>query len=114
MRWVIPKVGRGRVDAARGGLVHTFTTATDETESEVYLLEIDPQAGRTMIRGFNQKQMPLANEEYLATEKRLKERPGAQAVLVAADSLAALRSAFPNYYADTSAFVEALERVVQD
>jgi hypothetical protein len=48
------------------------------------------------------------------TDRILETTPGVQAVLVSADSLEAVRAAYPNFYADTTAFVQALNEAIAD
>lgn len=38
----------------------------------------------------------------------MESRPEVQAVLVSVEDVTALREAFPNYYLDTSAFIQAV------
>ena len=39
--------------------------------------------------------------------------PNAQAVLISVDSMNSIRTAYPNYYADTSVFLDALEQAIR-
>ena len=54
----------------------------------------------------------MASHEYMETEKRIRESESAQAVLVSVLSMKGLQSAFPNYFADTRVFVDAVKRAV--
>ncbi|WP_162601464.1 hypothetical protein [Occallatibacter savannae] len=58
---------------------------------------------------FKKDQVAAANASYAEIEK---EHPELQAVLVSVDSLAALRTAYPNYFLDTSAFIEMIEKTI--
>jgi hypothetical protein len=51
----------------------------------------------------------VAVDAYNALERATEESLGLDVVLVRVESLDALRSAYPNYFADTSVFVDALE-----
>ena len=51
---------------------------------------------------------------FQAEPVQLESTPGSQAVLVSADSMQAVRAAYPNFYADTSAFVKALHEAIAD
>jgi hypothetical protein len=51
--------------------------------------------------------LTVASSDYITLEKRIGE--GKDAVLVSADSIEALRLAFPNYYLDTNLFLKELE-----
>ena len=53
--------------------------------------------------------MPLAQEQYSLAKREIRETPGRQAVYVSVDSLDNLASAFPNFFLDTAAFLDALK-----
>jgi ppGpp synthetase/RelA/SpoT-type nucleotidyltranferase len=74
----------------------------------LFLLVVDT-VGRT-IRLVGYRDMKEAQDAYLRREKELK--PDEQAVLVSVDSLDAVRAAYPNYYADTTVFLDALNLAV--
>jgi len=80
----------------------------------VYLLYLDATEGdeRIKITGFASARQAKASETYLATERMIKDKPTHQAVLVSAHSLQSLRSAFPNYFADTRVFIDAVNIAV--
>jgi ppGpp synthetase/RelA/SpoT-type nucleotidyltranferase len=77
---------------------------------EVFLLTLDTVQRTVGIRGFSD--MRKAQDAYLLAEKELK--PGQQSVLVSVDSLDAIRTAYPNYFADTGVFVGVLEEAVAE
>ncbi len=81
-----------------------------EPNDAVFLLMLDTVQRRVRIRGFSE--MRDAQDAYLSDEKKLK--PGQQSVLVSVDSLDAIRTAYPNYFADTTFFVEVLEEAVAE
>lgn len=90
-------------------LVTDEKQARDLREADFYLLMLDPNAGSISIETFTKKQLTEANAKYAAIER---DQPHLQAVLVSVDSLDALRFAYPNYYLDTSAFIDALRIAV--
>jgi hypothetical protein len=73
-----------------------------------FLLALDPSASRVTVTGFTSQESQRASREYLATERSMANRPGGDAVLVSAESLASLKRAYPNYFLDTRVFVEAV------
>jgi hypothetical protein len=79
-------------------------------DASVYLLYLDATEGaeRIKITGFPNTRQAKASETYLATERMIKDKPHLQAVLVSASSLQSLRSAFPNYFADTRVFIDCV------
>lgn len=80
------------------------------TNAHYYLLELDPSAGRVIIKSYTQTQLATASSDYITLEKRIAN-DNRDAVLVSADSVEALRLAFPNYYLDTDLFLEQLRRI---
>lgn len=78
-----------------------------------FLLELDAPAGKLQVEGYTRGQREVAALAYEAMERAIAGRPGVDAVLVAADSVVALRKAYPNYFADTTAFVRAVKQAIQ-
>ena len=83
-----------------------------ENDAHYYLLELNPEKGELIVRGFQANQTQQAEQEYAAAEKRAKQFRGRDAVLVSVDSIRALRKAYPNYFADTRAFAELVEKTI--
>jgi hypothetical protein len=83
------------------------------TNAHYYLLELDPYEGRVIIKSYSQTQLATASSDYLTLEKRIiNDRR--DAVLVSADSVEALKLAFPNYYLDTDLFLAHLRKLVNN
>lgn len=81
-------------------------------EHHFYLIELDALERQTTIRTFPIGQSQAAASEYAKTEERVKSQPGSDAVLVSVDSLAQLRRAYPNYFADTRVFLSLVSQVL--
>ncbi|MBS1777849.1 MAG: RelA/SpoT domain-containing protein [Bacteroidetes bacterium] len=79
------------------------------SRSHYYLLELDASAGRVYIKAYSQTQLATASADYIAIEKRIAN-DNRDAVLVSADSIDALKLAYPNYYLDTDLFLQHLKR----
>lgn len=77
-------------------------------DAKFFLLSLEPEEKRIAARGFLTRDSITANQQYTELEKRLADKPGAQAVLVKVDSVSALKRAYPNYFADTTKFIQAL------
>ncbi len=80
------------------------------SNAHYYLLELDPSAGRVIIKAYSQTQLATASADYMTLERRIVN-DNRDAVLVSADSIEALKLAFPNYYLDTDIFLEQLRKV---
>lgn len=99
------------VDAVRR--LRAFSIAPEQVDyagvkrAHYFLLELNVETNELNIQAFTARESELASEKYLEAEKRLGD--GNDAVLVSVESLAALRKAYPNYYADTDMFVSLVE-----
>lgn len=94
-----------------------YRTAIDVVASQTpdqhyFLLRLEPSKGEMNVIGFPRRRLEEASNLYASTEKELKGTPGSEAVLVSVDSLAALQRAFPNYFLDTTTFLDALAGII--
>ena len=78
-----------------------------------FLVSLNPDTRRIRVKGFTEAQAQGAATEYTATEKAIRKRPGAQAVLVGVQSYKALRQAYPSFFVDTELFILALHRATR-
>jgi hypothetical protein len=97
--------------------LHAYGATLNQLEQSApgahyFLLALDPSQNRVTITGFTTRELSKAANLYLETEKSIKDRPGAEAVLVSVESLDILRRAYPNYFLDTKVFIEAVKRAV--
>lgn len=74
-----------------------------------YSLALDPTAGTVTVKGYKFSEIEDALKEYTMIERDVRSRPGGEAVLVSVDSVASLRSAYPNYFLDTEMFRKELK-----
>jgi hypothetical protein len=96
---------------AYGAALH-ITEGPGANRARFFLLELNPGHNVLTIHGYTQDALARATTEYLNVERRLSGQPGAEAVLVSVDSLRALKRAYPNYFLDTRAFVEAVDQAI--
>ena len=89
-----------------------FTETKVPPDARFFLLRLELDSRTLTLQAFRIDELLQATEQYLTIEKIQAETGGGQAVLVAADSLNALRRAYPNYFLDTQTFVEQLRRVL--
>lgn len=78
-----------------------------------FLLSLDAEAGRLVLRQYTQADQQRANADYLEQEKQILGKPNHHAVLVSVRSIEALRQAYPSFYADTEAFLEELQTAIR-
>lgn len=88
--------------------------AKDYKGRHTFLLRLDSEKKLVNIYGYTRKELLRATEDYLAMEKEYASQPEIQVVLVAVDSLAKLKSAYPNYYADTGEFITVLKAALNE
>jgi len=86
------------------------TEEESSRNSHFFLLSLVP--GELTIHSYRKEELANATKAYLDIEKQNESIVGAQAVLVAAESLKSLRRAYPNYYLDTQVFLRELRRAL--
>jgi len=84
---------------------------TSDSKTHYYLLELDSKALNISVNGYPRDLLQTATSEYLQREKLAKDKDEVQVVLVAAQSLSALRKAYPNYFLDTGKFVSLIQSI---
>lgn len=104
------------------------TEKLDAKSAGYFLLVLLPDEPALQIIAFSKRNVDAAYREYERHERHLPRYPrgaqlplfpeladysGAQAVLVGADSFKSIRESYPNYYLDTDAFLENIERFVR-
>lgn len=94
---------RKSIEVMEGEYVRTLN-------AHYYLLELDPDMRRVSIKAYTQTQLQTATTDYITLEKRIRF-DNRDAVLVSADSIEALKLAFPNYYLDTELFLQELKKI---
>lgn len=77
------------------------------------LLVLNTDEKRIEVRTFARDNAEGASKSYLHFEKKARYNPSLQVVLVEVDSLAALKSAYPNYYLDTTKFLRAVKKATR-
>jgi ppGpp synthetase/RelA/SpoT-type nucleotidyltranferase len=96
---------------SRWAEITRYTTENEEIPeaTAIYLLVLNTKTFKTTLHLFTQEQQELANTQYAKIEK---EEPDLQAVLVSVDSISALKTAYPNYFVDTTEFLHVIEKAL--
>jgi hypothetical protein len=89
-------------------------TLTGTRRAHTYLLVLDTNSKNLQVTGFRESELPKASEAYLVAERAARDKPERQTVLVSVDTLAGLRRAYPNFFLDTVAFIEAVQQAIGD
>jgi hypothetical protein len=90
----------------------TLNFAEDQSvakNAKFFLLELNVPSGSLRLRSYNNAL--LAADAYNAIERASAEDPTTDVVLVSVDSISQLRRAYPNYFLDTTVFVDAVQEV---
>jgi hypothetical protein len=80
-------------------------------DAAYFLLEIEPTDERVTVTGFRRDQFGEAAEKYLDVEKHIA-KTSKDAVLVSVQSMASLKRAYPNYFADTRVFSDVVREII--
>lgn len=94
-----------------------FTLAVDRITSDkrrgsYYLLVLDPEERKLSFTAYSRERLGEASEAYHRAEADADAQDSTrQVVLVAADSVDALKRAYPNYFLDTQEFSDMLEHI---
>ena len=64
------------------------------------------------ITPYIEAELLSAQKDYLAREEEIEDERGYQACLVSVASIKALPRAYPNYYLDTTKFIDTVTRVL--
>jgi hypothetical protein len=81
--------------------------------SSIFLLILDTPNDALSVAGYPTGRYSLAQSAYEQAEAENREKAGVDVVLVAADSMDAVRRAYPNYFADTAAFRSVVEEAIR-
>lgn len=90
------------------------TSEGDQRDNHYFLLVLEPGAKTMVWRGFPKSSLAEASAAYVAQEERIAKFPGAEAVLVSVDSIQNLQRAYPNYFLDTTFFLNELTRIMEE
>lgn len=90
-----------------------FAEGTSLTKGHRFLIELDVSTATGTVTVWSFDDAVVAAEQYSAIERAVEGDPDKDVVLVTVESLASLRRAYPNYFLDTTAFLEAVEEAIE-
>jgi putative GTP pyrophosphokinase len=82
-----------------------------QSQGNYHLVVLNAASRTVEVRSFGQKRLEEANLAYSEVENLSDSDSNIQAVLVATNSIDALKRAYPNYFLDTRQFMNALTRI---
>lgn len=81
-------------------------------EGHFFVLKLYPAEERLVVTGYPRNDLDAAQQDAALAEVTVPGKPTPDVVLVSVDSVAALRRAYPNYFADTRAFVQLMNQAL--
>jgi hypothetical protein len=99
-----------RILSGGSAAINISSTERELAHAVAYLLVLNSSERTVAIEAYDKRSIHWAEDVYAAKEKQYAEDPDVDVVLVWAKDLNALRSAYPNYYLDTDAFLQVLRR----
>lgn len=90
----------------------TLSTLGSAKDAKYFIVELDPEGVRVIVRQYKSKQSAEANEMYTKIESEIPDNSLRQVVLVSVDNINALKRAYPNYFLDTNLFSRLVDRVL--
>lgn len=82
-------------------------------KDDYFLLVLEIDKSNIKVMRYSQDHMDIATKKYAEFEKKYKDNPEIDVVLVSAESVHGLRKAYPNYFADTADFSKNIERILE-
>jgi putative GTP pyrophosphokinase len=84
---------------------------TRQSQGNYHLVVLNAETKTVEIKSFGIKRLEAASDAYADVERKSSADKNIQAVLVATNSIDALKRAYPNYFLDTREFDLALQRI---
>lgn len=96
--------------------LRTFVVTTESLgkqthdKTDFFLLVLDMAQSNVNVTRYAVHELNAATKEYANLEIQFRKDPMRDVVLVSASSISALKKGYPNYFADTAAFVSYLQQ----
>lgn len=94
--------------------VNVLNQSALDSKAYYYLLTLKYTENTLAITTYHKNQIGQATNDYIDAEKKATAQIGTEVVLVSADSIEALERAYPNYFFDTSIFLESLRSLLNE
>ena len=92
--------------------VSTGPALTAGVKPAWFVLLLDFDSSRVTMWSYETSQMETAIAHLAKLEEEARERPTMNVVLVGAESMKAVRRAYPNYFLDTGLFIEEVQKAL--
>ena len=97
--------------------LNVYTVTTDYigrkniNQTDYFVLELEENASTIKIIQYPQESLQEATNKYLEMEKLATEKADYDVVLVSASSIHKLKTAYPNYFADSKQFIKYYKKI---
>lgn len=88
--------------------------AINNQKAYYYLMQLDTQAGLLNLIPFNKNQLEIAENYYKLQELENVDKPDIELVLMSVSNFKDIKKAYPNYFLDSKAFIERLNKICQE
>lgn len=102
----------GVLDRLSGFVVAANKIVEEPTQGYYQLITLNTDDYSVGIKPFSRKAFEQAKEEYALVEKRASEGEKLEPVLVAVGSIGQLRRAYPNFFLDSTEFVDQVRNII--
>jgi hypothetical protein len=82
------------------------------TPASMFILMVNLDEANVYINPYSPERIEEANKEYAFLEESIRNGKHSQVVLVSVEDVEQLRTAFPNFYADTGQFLRSIEEFI--
>lgn len=112
---LLPLTHELKIESVLEGYSFVMTTILGRRkDAYMFLLVLDVIERTVEVSTFQSNELEKATARYLLKEKEIANRPSVQAVLVQVSSIQALRTAYPNFYVDTTLFRKAIQQALSE
>lgn len=111
LRDLVKKLNVLNILEAYGSAIET--SLANASNADLFLINLNPHTKNVSVTGYLEKDLEKASYEYMQAEKLIKNNPQSEVVLVAVESIQALRKAYPNYFLDTKGFLQIVSKAIK-
>jgi len=94
-----------------GNAIKSIDDSNKDKRHKQFLLYFKPAEGRVDIRGYLGKESQLAIDDYKKWEQAARGELGENVVLVKVNNIRSLKTAYPNYFADTTNLCQRIQQI---
>lgn len=93
-------------------VLENYSTFEGKGGNAVYLLELNSQKREIGYMGYAKEDFKKASDEYAERERESRNSEDIHVVLVSAESLSDLKSAYPSYFLNSAGFIDLIQQKV--